>query len=130
MATVAGSTEALPLAGEGEDDALQVDLSDEMVAGVGDIDLAEVVDGDVFGLVEFGVYGAGEVASGAGYAGTGDSDYHAVGLIDSSYPVVEGIGDEDVAVVVHVHAMWGMECGVEGRSHRHPRSRGFRSPRR
>ena len=39
--------------------------------------------------------------------------YYTVGRGDHSDPVVERIGDEDVSVFVHVHAVGGMEGGVE-----------------
>ena len=103
----------IPLACEGKDDALKVYLADEVVSRVGNVDLAQVVHGDVFGLGEVGVYGPPQVTSGARNASAGDGGYYSVECIDLSDPVIERVSDVDVAAAVYVHTLRGMEGCVE-----------------
>src|SRR5205807_6131653 len=97
-------------AGDGRDRAAGVDLADALVVAVGDVDVALGVDGDAVGLVEHGRGGRAAVPVGAG--GRGAVLQRAVGVgraaagerrdvpaaVDLADPLVEGVGDVDVAV--------------------------------
>src|SRR5207302_8137933 len=98
-------------AGDGRDRAAGVDLADALVVAVGDVDVALGVDSDAVGLVEHrrgggaavavGTGGGGAVLEGAGGVGrtaAGERRDDAVG-VDLADPLVEGVGDEDVAVL-------------------------------
>ena len=104
----------IPLSRQGNDDSLCVDLADDVAAGVGNIDLAQVVHGDVVGLVELCVYGQPQVTCRPRNAGTGDGGYYAVERVDLSDSVIERVSDIDIAVPVYVNSMWGMKRCVQG----------------
>ena len=104
----------IPLSRERNNDSLRVDLADDVTAGVGNIDLAQVVHGDVVGLVELCVYGQPQVTAGTRNAGTSDGGYYAVERVDLSDSVIERVSDIDIAVPIYVHSMWGMKGCVQG----------------
>src|SRR5205807_7546182 len=94
---------------------------------LGDVDVAEVVDGDAPGPVQMGgrrrAAVAGRVARRDGLLGvggvggggdvTGDRGDRAVG-VDLADEVVAAVGDVDVAGLVDGHALGGVELGVDG----------------
>ena len=124
----------LPVAGDRGDRARRVDAADPGAGGVGgrvgarllgDVDVAEAVDGDAPGPVEVGGRGRAAVAGGVarregrlGVGGgrggggvAGDRRDRAVG-VDLADEVVAAVGDVEVAGLVDGHALRGVELGV------------------
>ena len=74
------------------------DASDAVIAGVGEVDIAFGVNGDVAWEVECRLGGGGAFAREGGFAVTGDGSEHPgsthAGSDDGSYSLIAGVGDE------------------------------------
>src|SRR5581483_5030280 len=109
--------------------ARRVDAADPGPGGVGrriaallgDVDVAEVVDGDAAGAVEVGRGGraaiAGRIARRDGRLGVGrrrggDGGDRPAG-VDLADQVVAAVGDVEVPGLVEGHALGGVELGVD-----------------
>src|SRR5581483_9366770 len=115
-------------AGDRRDRAAGVDLPDALVVAVGDVDVALGVDGHAVGLVEHRLDGRAAVAVGArrggpvlqravgvGRAAAGERRDRAA-AVDLADPLVEGVGDVDVAVGGEPDGPGVVELGGGGRA--------------
>ena len=105
------------VAGHGGDDPVGGDPADDVVARVGDVEVAQGVDRQPGGERELGPPGGTVVALVAGVPVAGHGgDLAPRG--DLAHDVVVGVGDEDVALGVDGHALGVVELGPCGRSRR------------
>src|SRR5208282_4767428 len=88
--------------------------ADDMVKGVGDVEVAAGVHRHAIGVVEFGGGGGAVVAAVARGAVARDGGDHPCAGVHLADAVVLGVGDEDVAAGVHRHAIGVVEFGGGG----------------
>ena len=109
---------------------VEVDLADDVVAAVGDEEVARRVHGDARGVVELGAGGRSAVAAVARSAVSGDRGDHARGVVDLADDVVAAVGDEEVPRGVQGDAHGVVEFGRWWPRRRRRCSPRPRSPRR